>query len=239
MPVSRPGKKAPVFLFLHGGGFREGDRAQYGFVAKPFAENGIITAVASYRLTDPGFVYPDQVEDVKRAIRWLYSNIGQYGGDDSRIYVGGHSSGAMLAASVGVDRAWLVHTGIPKGTLRGIVAVSALYDLRLKDSADAEKVFWSVYAPTRARQEQASPLLHVHDPAPKALIVAGSTERQDPENFVDGSRALADKLSAAGAQAECLILEGQGHRDTVLSLGEATSRESAAVIQMIMQDKIP
>ena len=46
--------EAPVFLFLHGGGFREGDRAHYGAIAKPFVKNGVITAVASYRLTMDG-----------------------------------------------------------------------------------------------------------------------------------------------------------------------------------------
>jgi arylformamidase len=98
-------KGAPVFLFLHGGGFREGDRAQYGFVAKPFVEKGIIVAVASYRLTDPGFVYPTQVEDVRLALQWLHRNAQNYGGDGMQLYVGGHSSGGVLAADVGVDRA--------------------------------------------------------------------------------------------------------------------------------------
>jgi acetyl esterase/lipase len=43
--------RAPVFLFIHGGGFVEGDRRQYGFVATPLAAHGIITAVMSYRLS--------------------------------------------------------------------------------------------------------------------------------------------------------------------------------------------
>ena len=37
---------APVFLFLHGGGFREGDKAHYGSVAEPFVKAGVITVVA-------------------------------------------------------------------------------------------------------------------------------------------------------------------------------------------------
>jgi acetyl esterase/lipase len=51
---------SPVFLFFHGGGFREGDRAQYGFIAKSFTAHGIIAAIASYRLTGAGFIYPAQ-----------------------------------------------------------------------------------------------------------------------------------------------------------------------------------
>ena len=39
---------APVFLFVHGGGFREGDKAHYGSVAEPFIKRGVITVAPSY-----------------------------------------------------------------------------------------------------------------------------------------------------------------------------------------------
>ena len=55
----------PIFLFLHGGGFREGDKSHYGSIAEPFINAGVITAVASYRLTGSGSHYPDQSNDLK------------------------------------------------------------------------------------------------------------------------------------------------------------------------------
>src|SRR5712671_6453643 len=42
---------APIVVFLHGGGFREGDPALYGFLAEPFVKRGVIFASAGYRLT--------------------------------------------------------------------------------------------------------------------------------------------------------------------------------------------
>jgi acetyl esterase/lipase len=65
---------APVLLFLHGGGFREGDRKQYGYVGEPFAKHGIITVVASYRLT-PDFKHPAQPDDTKAIVAWIHKNI--------------------------------------------------------------------------------------------------------------------------------------------------------------------
>ena len=121
---------APVFLFLHGGGFREGDKARYGSVAEPFVIRGVITAVASYRLTGSGSHYPDQSDDVKSSIKWLFDNVKEYGGDPEAIFVGGHSAGAILSADVGVDRAWLADMGMPKGILKGIIPVSGPYDVR-------------------------------------------------------------------------------------------------------------
>jgi acetyl esterase/lipase len=193
LPVKKTAH-APVFLFLHGGGFREGDRAQYGFVAKPFAAHGVITAVASYRLTGDGFKYPDQPQDAQLAIEWLYRNIAKYGGDPERLYVGGHSAGAMLAADIGVDRAWLAHAGIPARALRGIAPVSGVYDLRTRGSSGEE----DAYAPTPELQERASSLLHIMDPAPAAVVAFGTAENlgtpKETDSLVTTSHALATKL---------------------------------------------
>jgi acetyl esterase/lipase len=225
---------APVFLFLHGGGFREGDRAQYGYVAKPFVEKGIIVAVASYRLTDPGYVYPTQVEDVRHALGWLHKNAHAYGGDGMKLYVGGHSSGGILAADVGVDRAWMKKAGIPTEALRGMIPVSALYDLRVSDPAAADKVFWSVYAASPEQQRAASPILNIGNPTPQALVAVGSTEQHEFEDFVAGSQELVAKLNHAGVKAQFMSLEGKGHGDTALALGDSSSPLALAAIEMIL-----
>jgi arylformamidase len=235
LPTKKP-THAPVFLFLHGGGFREGDRAQYGFIAKPFADHGVITAVASYRLTGDGFKYPDQPHDAELAVEWLYRNIAKYGGDPDRLYVGGHSAGAILSAEIGVDRAWLKEAGIPTRVLRGIAPVSGPYDLRTPGGDSA-------YAPTAQLKEQASPLLHIVDPTPAAVIALGSTENlgsaKQSDVVMDSSKAFAAKLQAAGVHAQLLILEGKDHRGTVTALGDEDSELFKAVIQMITAAPAP
>ena len=224
---------APVFLFLHGGGFREGDRAQYGFVARPYALSGIIVAVASYRLTGEGFKYPSQVEDAELAVEWLYRNIRRYGGNPEHIFVGGHSSGAILSADIAVDRSWLARAGIPKQALRGIAPVSGPYDLRTPGHPSEEKVFWSGYVPTPELRAQASPVLHIVDPPAAAVVAAGSTENEGYDNYVASSKEFVAKLLAHGTRAQFLLLSGAGHKDTVLALGDEKSELSQALIQMI------
>jgi acetyl esterase/lipase len=224
---------APVFMFLHGGGFREGDRAQYGFVARPFALGGIIVAVASYRLTGEGFKYPSQLEDAQLAVEWLYHNIKQYGGNPTHIFVGGHSSGAILAADIAVNRSWLERAGVPKQTLRGIAPVSGPYDLRTPGNPSEEKVFWSGYVPTPELRAQASPMLHIVDPPAAAVVAAGSTEIEGYDNYVASSKEFVAKLLAHGTRAQFLSLSGAGHKDTVLALGDEKSELSQVLVQLI------
>ena len=219
---------APVFLFLHGGGFREGDKAHYGSVAEPFVKSGVITAVASYRLTGSGAHYPDQPDDVKSTVKWLFDNISQYGGNPENIYVGGHSAGAILSADIGVDRAWLVEMGMPREILKGIVPVSGPYDVRARGRPG--EVY--TYAPTPELREQASPILHVTDPVPVALVAVGSEEA-----YQESSMAFTEALKAAGVDVRYLLLDGEDHADTALSLANGNSELFKQALRMILEAK--
>jgi acetyl esterase/lipase len=224
LPAGTP-SGAPVFLFLHGGGFREGDRAHYGFVAKPFLERGIITAVASYRLAGQGARYPDQPEDTRRIVQWLHGNVARYGGDPGALYIGGHSAGAILAADVGVDRAWMGELGIPRQALRGIVAISGRYDLSV-GGRPGER---DLYAPTPEAKRLASPVHRIQDPVPCALVALGGGE---PERL-DDSRRFAARLGAAGVAAKLFVIDGADHAQAIERLADPASelfRESLATL---------
>jgi acetyl esterase/lipase len=225
LPKRKP-THAPVLLFLHGGGFREGDRAQYGFVAKPYAERGIIVAIASYRLTGDGFKYPDQPHDAQRALAWLYQHVAEHGGDPMRLFIAGHSAGAVLAAEIGADLSWMSEAGIPQSAFLGIAPVSGRYDLRT-GSRPGEG---DAYVPTPELADEASPLLHIKKPVPAAVIALGSTEMAIQES----SRAFTEKLRAAGATSKMITLEGADHKDTVLSLADEHSVLFQAVSTMIL-----
>jgi acetyl esterase/lipase len=226
LPIKKP-KHAAVLLFLHGGGFREGDRAQYGFVARPYAAHGIITAVASYRLTGDGFKYPDQPEDARLALQWLYRNVAQYGGDPGRLYLAGHSAGAILSADLGVDTSWMQRYGIPTSALRGIAPVSGIYIMAVPDRPGE----LNVYASTAELAKRASPLLHVTAPVPAAVIAVGGAENSG--QFAETSQQLADKMKAAGVHATFLLLKGEDHKDTVLSFADEHSELFQDVLRMI------
>ena len=219
-PVQKA-SNAPVLLFLHGGGFREGDRKQYGYVAEPFAKQGIITVVASYRLT-PAFAHPAQPDDAKAAVAWIYRNVARYGGNPNAIYISGHSAGAILTADIGVDLSWMDQMKIPRAAVRGIVPISGPYDL-----AGYKEL--SGYVPTPAAEASGSALRHVNAPAPVAIVAYGSPE----ERFMETSAQLVKAIEAKGSKATLLVLDGKDHAGTVWELRDANSPLTKAMLAMI------
>lgn len=202
------GSAAPVFVFLHGGGFREGDRAQYGYVARQLAKHGIVTVVASYRLTATAH-FPAQLDDVKSLLTWVHRHIADHGGDAGFVCLGGHSAGAILSASACADTAWLAERALPADLVKAFVPISGVYDLTLRDDL-------ANYAPDAVSRRDASPLLRLEQPVSRAIVVAGEAE----ERYLGPSRMFAEKLQKAGVDAEFLELDGMTHDQTVAALAD-------------------
>lgn len=87
----------PLIIWLHGGGWKHGDRRLAPDLSRYFAERGLAMASIDYRLSDEA-TFPAQIHDVKAAIRWLRGNAAQFGFDGERIGLWGSSAGGHLAA---------------------------------------------------------------------------------------------------------------------------------------------
>jgi acetyl esterase/lipase len=96
----------PVLFYMHGGGFRMGDKGDIYLASYLNAlDRGYALVSVNYRLSGEA-VFPAPIQDVKAALRWLRANGQQYGLDTDRVAVGGQSSGgnfaAMMCVSAGV-----------------------------------------------------------------------------------------------------------------------------------------
>jgi triacylglycerol lipase len=94
---------APVFVFVHGGGFSGGDKhvpgtPMYDHIGAWAVRNGWVGVTITYRLA-PEFTWPSGARDVAAAVQWVRGNIAGYGGDPARIVVAGHSAGCVHVAS--------------------------------------------------------------------------------------------------------------------------------------------
>jgi acetyl esterase/lipase len=221
-----PGEPAgPVFIFIHGGGFVEGDRAHYGYVARPLAAQGIVTVVMSYRLSPAH--YPEQVHDVLAALGWVYRNIADHGGDASQIYIGGHSAGAILSAFVAVDSSWLESQSLPGDLIKGHAPISGPYDLREPGG------FVDNYFLDDSKRAEASPILNIHDSSAKAVVAVGSLEKP----YVESSKAFVEAIREGGGTAELLVLEGMAHDATALSAADEDGPLVAALLELIVTNR--
>lgn len=216
----------PVFIFIHGGGFVEGDRAHYGYVARPLAAQGIVTVVMSYRLS-PAQHYPEQVYDVQAVLGWVYRNIEEYGGDASQIYIGGHSAGAILSAFVSVNKTWLSSMSLPGDLIKGYVPISGPYDLRKTGD------FVDNYFSDDTKRVEASPVLNIRNILPKAVVAVGALEKP----YLESSQAFVEALNSAGGDAKLLVLEGMTHDATALSAGDKDGPLVRALIELIESNR--
>lgn len=95
------GGPSPVVVFVHGGGWVEGDKDQVRSKLAPLLDTGLAVASVDYRLSEQA-IFPAAVRDTKAAVRWLRANAADHGLDPDAIAVWGESAGGNMAALVGV-----------------------------------------------------------------------------------------------------------------------------------------
>ena len=113
-------KNCPVMVWVHGGGWARGDKAQVANLPVAFLREGFVLVSVNYRLA-PQVKFDAQAQDVAAAIAWVHKHAKEYGGDPSRMFTMGHSAGAHLVALVGTDESYLRAQGLSLAALRGVV----------------------------------------------------------------------------------------------------------------------
>lgn len=206
----------PVVVWIHGGGWHDGDPADYAFIGRNLAERGYVTVVAGYRLVPEG-AYPAMLEDTAAAVGWTYRNIASFGGDPEKIALMGHSAGAYNVVQVGLDRQWLGREGLPDDAVDGIVGLAGPYDLFPFTSDSTRKAFggWS-------RPEETDSFTYVRGDAPPMLLATGADDASvDPRH----SSELAAALTEAGGAARAISFEGMSHAGILMKLAAPWDRD--------------
>lgn len=209
-----PAKGAPLHLFLHGGYWRSGSKADHHLVAAPVLAAGGIAAIATYDLM-PGTRLGRIVAQVRAAARHLQAMAQDLGADPARFTASGHSAGAHLAsylAACGPQET--ADPDLPR--LRGLLMVSGLYDLSgipssfLKDEAQMtteEAAGWS-------------PLTSGQGEGPLRIITRGSEETLP---FHEQAQRFGRRLDQEGHANKVREEPGLNHLTIVLSLADPKS----------------
>lgn len=215
--------KAPVLLFVHGGGWSIGDKRHAAAPkAKHFAAAGWAFASANYRLV-PQATVEQQAADVASAIAWLRANAAREGLDPNRIVLMGHSAGAHLVALVGTDPQYLRSAGVPLGAVKGVILLDgAGYDVPTQASAEMNIVrpmYEAAFSADPKRQAALSPTRHAASPNAGRWLILPIERRADSQAQ---SKGLAEALNRAGASAEVVAVPGESHGSLNKGLGETS-----------------
>jgi len=208
----------PVVVFLHGGGWSEGNRQEMNHFIEGVAGLGYVGVTVAYRLV-PAARFPAQLEDCKAAVRWLRANAAKYRINPKRIGVVGFSAGGHLASMLGVtgkNDGLEGAGGNPDQSSRvqAVVSFFGLTDFSTRDwprdleNGVIEPFLGGSFADHGDEYRRASPITYVTRDAPPFLFFHGSEDKLVP---IDQSKRLGEKLRNAGVFAEVNVLEGEGH----------------------------
>lgn len=218
------GDPRPVILFLYGGGWNKGNRADYVFLAEPLARAGFLVAVADYRLW-PEVSFPAFIEDGARALAWLKASAGDRGGDPARLLVLGHSAGAYNALLLALDRRYLAAEGLSPDAITAVMGLAGPYAFNPLDYDSTRPVF-DVGRPV----EELKPISFVSEAAPPALLLHGL---DDTTVYPRNTETLAAALNAAGATVDARLYPSLGHFGIVLAFARGFRRKAPVLEDLL------
>jgi arylformamidase len=221
--ASRSG--GPIQVFIHGGGWRGGLAADYAQLAELFVGAGAALVIPDFApIGDFGGDLRPMVDQVRRAVRWVHEHAASIGGDPNRIFLMGHSSGALLGGCL-VTTDW-VALGLPSDLLKGALLVSGMYDRKpVRLSKRSEYVAF-----TDEIEHALSPQRHLDRLGAPVLLSYGTYE--SPE-FQRQTRELHAAMQAAGKASTLLVADGYNHVEIVEAIASPYGLLGRAVLRQM------
>ena len=214
LDLYRPERAAgplPVIVWVHGGGWTNGDKARLPIAS--FATNGFAIAAINYRFSQHA-IFPAQIHDCKAAVRWLRANAKQYGLDPNHFGAWGASAGGHLVALLGTT-AGVGELEGPGGNDDQSSRVQAVVDwygptdfLTVGAKETRTRLIGGDPQAIKEKAAKASPMTYVSSKAAPFLIMHGDRDKTVP---ISQSEAFAQALKQAGAEVTFVVVKGAGH----------------------------
>lgn len=227
--MPKDGGPHPCVVLFHGGAWRGGSRKDLSVgdkdrngkitpsLIEEVAARGYVAVAPSYRLA-PKFQFPAQIQDARSAVRYLRANAKNYGIDRDRIAAAGFSAGGHLALLLGLAEkvdGWDAGANLDQSSrVQCVVDFFGPADLSLYAVSPAVEdaymvpVFGKACKTDAEIYKKASPVTYVSKTAPPVLIFHGTFDFIVP---IIHSETLQKKLKDAGATAELITVNGEGH----------------------------
>lgn len=229
----------PCLIFIHGGGWKGGNRGDYLRYLVDFAEQGYVTVTVTYRLSKAA-IFPAAVNDVKCAVKWIRAHAKEYLINPNKLAVIGGSAGGHLSTMVGYspDEPMFEECDVDSVSSR-VQAVVNLYgavDLTTdfaRNNPLTHKFLGHKYSEAPDIYKKASPLTYITADDPPTLIFHGTLDKIVP---VGQSDSLKIKLDAAGVPNEYHRLKGWPH---TMDLGASVNQYCQYYMRAFFEKYIP
>jgi acetyl esterase/lipase len=226
--------RRPVLIFIHGGAFVGGNKRTnptspfYDNVMLWAVHNGFVGVNATYRLA-PQSPYPAGAEDIAAIVALVADKIADRGGNPARIYLMGHSAGAVHVAN------YVSHPEFYKvkdGGLAGAVMVSGIYDLNASPLGDPEIAYFGSDPSRYAERSSLQGLLATKIP----LMIAAA--ELDPPRFVEQFNLLK-QASCKGPNgcARATMVPQHSHMSEVYAINAVGSRLTDEILEFVKAGK--
>ena len=199
----------PAVVFIHGGGFTGGDKAEYrsASVSADLCRAGYVVVSCNYVLgpKDKPGVWPQNIADCRNAVRWVRAHAKELGVNPDKIAVAGGSAGGYLALMVGLSDDKTGPGGDP--TAKHSAKVSAVIDMYGVVSF-AKRGKGEVPGTSPAEQAAYLPESQCDAQDPAVLILHGTA---DTTVDIAQSDDMAKALRSAKTPYEYIVVEGAPH----------------------------
>ncbi len=206
----KPGERRPGIVIIHGGGWTGGDKGAKREIniGTTLAAHGYVCVSINYALASKGHpTWPTNLQDCKRAVRWLRKNADQYSIDPDHIGAIGGSAGGHLTAMLAVTgpEEGLEPAEDPGYSSR-VQAVVPMYPGSASSINRDHVMFPGTRAEVPEMYRAATPTSHVTKDDAPMLILHGTA---DPLVPTSQSQGLADKLNEVGVDNILVIIGGR------------------------------
>lgn len=206
----------PVILWIHGGGYVGGSKDSRRDYAMTLAHDGYIVANMDYALASEQ-LYPGPVFQANAALDYLQQHAEDFGGDMSRVFIGGDSAGAQIASQLtavlsnnGLANEMAILPAIDSENLRGALLFCGLYNMESVGATGFPNIdyFLNTYTGTAAYEsfvdiQELSTVRHITSDFPASFIAVGDGDPLAPQ-----SAELANILQSTGVKVETMFFEG-------------------------------
>jgi acetyl esterase/lipase len=225
-PAAPASAAAPVFVYVHGGGWTGGDpQHQARDLYHALALDGWVVVAVRYPFT-PSVMVEEQIEVVRDAVRWVRRSLIDHGVIAEQVVLGGGSAGGHLAAMAALTAEH------PDERVDACVGIYGVYDMANRTPTRAhwhkihDEVMLQTVAESPERYRSVSPVDRITDQSPPMLVVHGTGDTLVP---VGEGELFVRALLAAGRPVDFVPVLGAQHAFDALS--SRTARTTAAVVR--------